>query len=65
MEIQAREILRMRDVLNSMLADDTGQPVSQIELDTDRDFIMTSPEALTYGVIDEVITRRDANAAKV
>lgn len=65
MEIQAREILRMRDVLNSMLADDTGQPVSQIELDTDRDFIMTSAEALTYGVIDEVITRRDANAAKV
>ena len=64
MEIQAREILRMRDVLNGMLADDTGQPVSQIELDTDRDFIMTSAEALTYGVIDEVITRRDANAAK-
>jgi ATP-dependent Clp protease protease subunit len=46
------------------LAEDTGQPVSQIELDTDRDFIMTSAEALTYGVIDEVITRRDANAAK-
>jgi ATP-dependent Clp protease protease subunit len=64
MEIQAREILRMRDVLNNMLAEDTGQPVSQIELDTDRDFIMTSNEALTYGVIDEVITRRDANAAK-
>ena len=64
MEIQAREILRMRDVLNGMLAEDTGQPVSQIELDTDRDFIMTSAEALTYGVIDEVITRRDANAAK-
>jgi ATP-dependent Clp protease protease subunit len=64
MEIQAREILRMRDVLNNMLAEDTGQPVSQIEIDTDRDFIMTSNEALTYGVIDEVITRRDANAAK-
>jgi len=58
MEIQAREILRMRDVLNGMLAEDTGQDVARIVKDTDRDYVMTSEEAVAYGLIDEVITRR-------
>ncbi len=64
MEIQAREILRMRDLLNEMLAEDTGQSIERISGDTDRDFIMTAAEALTYGVIDEVITKRDAGGIK-
>ncbi len=64
MEIQAREILRMRDLLNEMLAEDTGQSIERIAGDTDRDFIMTAAEALTYGVIDEVITKRDAAGIK-
>jgi ATP-dependent Clp protease, protease subunit len=62
-ENQAREILRMRDLLNYMLATDTGQPVEKIAADTDRDFVMTAQEAVTYGLIDEVITTRDAVAA--
>ena len=57
-ELQAKEILRMRDLLNEMLAVDTGQDVTRIAKDTDRDFIMTSDEAVHYGVIDEVISRR-------
>jgi ATP-dependent Clp protease protease subunit len=57
-EIQAREILRMRDLLNGMLAEDTGQDVDRIMKDTDRDYVMTSEEAVAYGLIDEVITRR-------
>ncbi len=59
-ELQAKEILRMRDTLNHMLAADTGQPVEKIAKDTDRDFIMTAEEAREYGLIDEVITSRDA-----
>ena len=50
----------MRDLLNSMLADDTGQTIERVSKDTDRDFIMTADEAVTYGLIDEVITARDA-----
>mgnify|MGYP006269782727 CR=1 FL=1 len=57
-ELQAKEILRMRDLLNEMLAEDTTQDVARIAKDTDRDFIMTADEAVQYGVIDEVITRR-------
>jgi ATP-dependent Clp protease protease subunit len=58
-ELQAREILRMRDLLNGMIAADTGQSVERVESDTDRDFIMTAAEAVEYGVVDEVITSRD------
>ena len=58
-EIQAREIMRMKDLLNQILADHTGQTVEKIEKDTDRDFVMTATEALEYGIIDEVIDRRD------
>jgi len=57
-EIQAREILRMKDMLNSMLAADTGQSVERVNKDTDRDFIISAEEAVEYGLIDEVITSR-------
>jgi ATP-dependent Clp protease protease subunit len=57
-EIQAREILRMKDMLNTMLAFDTGQSVERIGKDTDRDFIIGADEAVEYGLIDEVITAR-------
>jgi ATP-dependent Clp protease protease subunit len=59
-EIQAREILRMRDVLNEILAHHTGQDVEKIARDTDRDYIMSADEAKSYGIIDEVITARDS-----
>jgi ATP-dependent Clp protease protease subunit len=58
-ELQAREILRMRDLLNKMLAEDTGQPIEKIQKDTDRDFVMSAEEAREYGLIDEVITSRE------
>ena len=60
-EIYAREILRMRDTLNIILAEATGQPVDRIERDVDRDYILGPAEALEYGLIDRVITSsRDA-----
>jgi ATP-dependent Clp protease protease subunit len=59
-ELQAKEILRLRDMLNEMVANDTGQPIERIQHDTDRDFIMGADEAQTYGIIDDVITSRDA-----
>jgi ATP-dependent Clp protease protease subunit len=57
-EIQAREILRMKDMLNAMLASDTGQSVERVNKDTDRDFIVSAEEAVEYGLIDEVISAR-------
>jgi ATP-dependent Clp protease protease subunit len=57
-EIQAREILRLREILNTILAQDTGQSLERIEKDTDRDFIMSAAECVEYGIIDEVITKR-------
>lgn len=56
-EIQAKEILRLRDVLNNILAENTGQPLEQIALDTDRDRFMTAAEAKEYGLVDRVMTR--------
>ena len=61
-EIQAREILRMRTALDQILADNTGQPVDKIHEDTDRDNIMDAHQAKEYGLIDEVITERNAGA---
>jgi ATP-dependent Clp protease protease subunit len=58
-ELQAREILRMRDMLNEMLEENTGQTLEKIQRDTDRDFILSAAEAKDYGVIDEVITSRE------
>ena len=57
-EIQAREILRMKDMLNAMLAADTGQSVERIAKDTDRDYIIGADEAVQYGLIDEVLLAR-------
>jgi ATP-dependent Clp protease protease subunit len=58
-ELQAKEILRMRDLLNQILAEDTGQTVEKVHSDTDRDFIMSADEARAYGLIDEVISSRE------
>ena len=57
-EIQAREILRMRRMLDEILATHTGQPVEKVSRDTDRDFIMTAEEAKAYGLIDDIIESR-------
>ncbi len=56
-EIQAKEILRIKQLLNEILANRTGQSIKKIEKDTDRDFFMSSEEARKYGLIDEVITK--------
>lgn len=63
-EIHAREILRMRADLNSILAKHTGKPVKQIEQDTERDNFMTAPEAKQYGLIDKVLERREEGGKK-
>jgi len=57
-DIQAKEILRMRERLNGILAENTGQDLERIEQDTDRDYIMTAEQSREYGLIDEVITKR-------
>lgn len=54
-EIRARRILKMRDKLNHILAERTGQPLERIEKDTDRDYFMTASEAKDYGLIDQVL----------
>lgn len=56
-EIQTREILRIKKAINEILAKHTGQPVAKIEKDSDRDFYMTAAEAKKYGIIDEVIKK--------
>ena len=57
--IQAKEILRMKETLNKILAYHTGKNLEQIQLDTDRDFFMAGDEAKEYGLIDHVIINRD------
>ena len=57
-DIHAKEILRMREMLNEILAKHTGQPVSRIQDDTDRDYIMGPEQAKDYGIIDDVLSRR-------
>ncbi|MCU0280813.1 MAG: ATP-dependent Clp endopeptidase proteolytic subunit ClpP [Acidimicrobiia bacterium] len=61
-EIQAREFIRVKEEMNQMLADHTGQPLEKIRSDTDRDFWMTAEEAKKYGVVDEVLTARSLRA---
>ena len=58
LEIAAREILRMRELLEGILAKHTGQSIDRVHQDTDRDFVMEAPAALEYGVIDEIISTR-------
>ena len=59
LEIAAREILRMRDLLNEILARHTGTDIEKIQRDTDRDFVLSAPEAQEYGIIADVISSRD------
>ncbi len=59
-EIQAKEILRYRRLLDEILALHTGQTLEKVSKDTDRDFIMTAEEAKAYGIVDEIITTREA-----
>jgi len=54
-EIQAREIIKLREVLNILIHNHTGQPLDKVKADTDRDFFMTAEEAKSYGIVDDVI----------
>jgi len=58
-DIHAREILKIRDTLNHILAKHTGQPVERVEKDTERDYFMSPEEAKDYGIIDRIITTRE------
>jgi ATP-dependent Clp protease protease subunit len=58
-EIQANEILRMKETLNQILANHTGKSIKQLKKDTDRDYFMNGAEAVAYGLIDHVIVNRD------
>ena len=63
--IHAKEILRMKDELNSILAELTGQQKDKVETDTDRDYFMSAKDAKTYGLIDLIVTRKpDAGGVK-
>ena len=59
LELAAREILRMREILEEIIAKHTGQPIERIHKDTDRDFVMEATAAKEYGIIDEVISTRE------
>lgn len=60
--IAAKEILRWRKIINEVLSENSGKPISQIEKDSDRDYYMTAAEAKAYGLIDEVITRNPSKS---
>jgi ATP-dependent Clp protease protease subunit len=57
-EIQAKEIIRYRQLLDQLISEHTGQTLEKVSKDTDRDYILTAEEAVEYGVVDEVITSR-------
>jgi ATP-dependent Clp protease protease subunit len=57
-DIQAREILRMREEINKIFVKHTGQPIEKIDADTERDFYMTAEQALNYGIIDKIVEKR-------
>jgi ATP-dependent Clp protease protease subunit len=63
-EIQAKEILYLKRILNELLADHTGQPFEKIQADTERDFFMSAAQAKDYGLIDQVITRQNLSQAE-
>jgi len=63
-EIHAKEILKLKETLNQILANHTGQPVEKISADTDRDFFMSGEDAKQYGLIDEVITKKHTRHVK-
>jgi ATP-dependent Clp protease protease subunit len=57
-EIQAKEIMRLRQLLEEIISEHTGQPLEKVTKDTDRDFILTAQEAKDYGAVDEILSRR-------
>ena len=57
-EIQAKEMVRNRELMNEIIATHTGQPMERVSKDTDRDFILTADQAVVYGAVDEIITSR-------
>jgi ATP-dependent Clp protease protease subunit len=63
-DIHAKEILKIRDRLNKILAEKTGQPLERIEKDTDRNFFMSAESALEYGIIDEILEKRGSERLK-
>jgi ATP-dependent Clp protease protease subunit len=63
-DIQAREILRLREILNQLLAKHTKQSLKKIQQDTERDYFMSGEEAKTYGLIDQVVTYREKDKTK-
>jgi len=58
-DIYAREILRMREILNGILADATGQTVEKVARDVERDYIMEAEQSVTYGIVDKIISKRE------
>ncbi len=64
-DIYAREILRIRDQLNLILARHTGQPLENIQRDVERDFILEPQQAIDYGVVDEIISGREVNKSQI
>jgi ATP-dependent Clp protease, protease subunit len=63
-EIHAKEMLKMKDTLNKILSNHTGQPIEKIQTDTDRDFFMSGDDAKGYGLVDEVIAKKVPRATK-
>jgi len=63
-EIHAKEILKLKDTLNMILANHTGQPIEKVQADTERDFFMSGEDAKVYGIVDEVITKKMSRATK-
>jgi len=60
-EIQAREILRLKERLNAIMAENTGQPIDTIERDTERDFYLDANQAVEYGLVDKILQKSDGN----
>jgi ATP-dependent Clp protease protease subunit len=58
-DIYAREILRMKEVMNGIMANATGQPIDRIARDTERDYILEAPAAIEYGIVDRIIASRE------
>ena len=63
-EIQAKEIMKLRSDLNQILAECTGKPLAQVERDTDRDYYLSAEEAIAYGLVDKIIERSASDRAK-
>lgn len=63
-EIHAKEILKLKDTLNRILSNHTGQPLEKVQADTERDFFMSGEDAKVYGIIDEVIIKKQLRSTK-